>query len=348
MGKKRTPTVKLEIRKLSPYWDDFEHHVEDAKKYGVYYIMISDTDHEVEVPGEGWERFDTDEFLQYWTQDSIWENLVRGGRTIHESVNFERGKDPKEAMGIGKPSWDNVKVGDLFRCVKYTRTGEAWYPGGDREAGHEGITIYSTPGMSGYQFEPGDIYIITDIEPYDKDPRKLEIWAPNIEWGNGPNRIVATPRQLSNRFELLNRAEIEGVEREYPGKIEYWTRGIKESYNFERGKDPKETMKIGKAANPFVIEFMEEEYDEEGRVDKPLPEDHSHVTWMESCDAHETHYVLNNWKQAVDGAYYFYGHYKDTDYTEHLHAPEINDEYVEYNGELYYIPDHKKFWDMVY
>ena len=125
---------------------------------------------------------------------------------------------------------------------------------------------------------------------------------------------------------------------------------VNENISFERGQDPKTSMGIGKAGNPFVIDFMQEEYDADGRVDGPLPEDHSQDTWFESCDNQETIYVLNNWKTAVDGGYYFYGHFKDEseEDSETIHAPEFNDEYVEFEGELYYIPDHSDYWKRVY
>ena len=53
----------------------------------------------------------------------------------------------------------------------------------------------------------------------------------------------------------------------------------------------------------------------------------------------------------VDGSWYFHGNMKDNpdeDDYEMFHAPEFNDEYVEYEGELYYIPDHKEYWDKLY
>jgi len=127
-------------------------------------------------------------------------------------------------------------------------------------------------------------------------------------------------------------------------------RFIYEAQEFKRGKDPKASMEIGKANNPFVIEFMEEESDDNGRVTGPLPKDHNQETWFRECPPQETHYILSNWKTAVDGAYYFYGHMKDLDeeYDEIFHAPEFSDEYVEYQGELYYIPDHKEYWDKIY
>jgi hypothetical protein len=203
--KRRVPTIHLVIRELRPDYNE-RYHVEDANKYGVYYLLLADEDHPVDFPGESWPWFDTDDALQEWTKDKRWEMFVSGSQ-------------------------------------------------------------------------------------------------------------------------------------------------IFESFNFQRGKEPKESMEIGKAANPFVIEFMEEEFDDEGRVTAPLPEDHNQDTWFESCDPQETHHVLANWKDAVDGAYYFYGQMKDNtdpDHLEHFHAPEFNDEYVEYQGQLYYIPDHSEYWNRIY
>ena len=38
---------------------------------------------------------------------------------IYETLNFERGLDPKKAMGIGSDYfWDNMKVGDVLECKR--------------------------------------------------------------------------------------------------------------------------------------------------------------------------------------------------------------------------------------
>jgi len=100
IGKKRYPTVKLELRELSSYWEEVSHHVRDANEYGVYYIVLSDPNHQVEFPGQAWYGFDTDDDLQRWTTDKHWEELITKSG-IYESVNFERGKDPKSSMGLG-------------------------------------------------------------------------------------------------------------------------------------------------------------------------------------------------------------------------------------------------------
>jgi len=124
-----------------------------------------------------------------------------------------------------------------------------------------------------------------------------------------------------------------------------------ENIRFQRGKDPKTSMGIGKATNPFVIEYAEREVDDDGYITGPLPEDHSQDTWYESADAWMTEEVLQNWKEEVDGSWYFGGHYKEDGSSagdELVHAPEINDEWVEYLGDLYYIPDHSEYWSKMY
>ena len=277
-----------------------------------------------------------DRLIKY-TEDEIVKYLRN---RLNESQNFERGQDPKSQLGVGREDIRIIqKIQPFLDKFRFREEAGSVDLEGNRPS--EIVKVWSryhrVLGVSRkFQWfklgkdEEGKYY----FSPYNG----LEKFGPDMDYDLDNWYKNSTWRRYFNQ-PLVNNMPPFNIYRHY------------EAQEFERGKDPKEAMRIGKAANPFVIEFMEEEYDAEGRVDKPLPEDHNQDTWFESCDSQETHHVLKNWKTAVDGAYYFYGQMKDNpdpDHLEHFHAPEINDEFVEYMGELYYIPDHKEYWDKIY
>jgi len=111
----RTPRVKLGLRELLD-WDKNSY-----SKESMFYIVYSHNNHPVDEPGEAWTSFDTDSKLIEWVTDRPWEKLLKKtkiskldrqlGRALRkdkralkkqmkESVNFERGLDPRAAMGL--------------------------------------------------------------------------------------------------------------------------------------------------------------------------------------------------------------------------------------------------------
>ena len=120
---------------------------------------------------------------------------------------------------------------------------------------------------------------------------------------------------------------------------------VYESLNFERGQDPKTSMGIGKVANPIKIISVEEEQYEGGRVmSLDDVEKANENTWGNLIeDEMEIHYLLDNWEDQIDAFYGFWVENTDPENSfdneqEYLHPSELEEEFVEYQGQTYKIP----------
>jgi hypothetical protein len=145
----------------------------------------------------------------------IYENIKN--ESIKESINFQRGQDPKKAMEIGIPTWETLQEGDIIYVPK-------------------GVGIkndrISESHAHGY-FPGGTILKVRELDNASTKEWVLRyIYFSSMEDYNGKNEqdrfgyLAGTPKQFREKFKLLPRS-------------------MNEVQNFERGIDPKEAMEIG-------------------------------------------------------------------------------------------------------
>ena len=125
------------------------------------------------------------------------------------------------------------------------------------------------------------------------------------------------------------------------------TKKTYESISFERGKDPKDAMKIGAVNTLPRIVDMDIEYSDNGIV-------HTHQdyldadenTWSESVgDLYRISDVLEHWEDEADYSMSFWVEYPEDpdDDMEYWHAPEMEGHSFVWQGNIYEIPKTNKF-----
>ena len=206
-------------------------------------------------------------------------------KQVYENIRFERGKDPKRALAVGK--YSNPKV-VLFEEIHEYCENEGW-PGFEKttpieweweEPTFQAISI-PDKGLKWSKVKTYTLYLTENavkcfVEYTDKDgtPDQDEYTVESFKhW----IRILET----NHTKRLIPVTDTSGSMTKIGPSYGYGSfKHIPESVNFERGQDPKTSMGLGKAANPFVIYFAEREVDDDGYVTGPLPEDHSQNTWF--------------------------------------------------------------------
>jgi len=156
-------------------------------------------------------------------------NIYRGwkyhNKKVNESLEFERGKNPKKSMQLGeealKKKWLSLEKGDILRIKKPFFV--------DRENqlvfdGYSLLRYYETSMI---------LKIERDAHEYDD------------------GMVSFTAFHIENNYTSHNDYWIWGSVWDFEEVFEL--NKVNESLHFERGKDPKESMKIGKAANATEI-----------------------------------------------------------------------------------------------
>ena len=173
---------------------------EDKGEYGVHWYVGK-----ADRGSSGIDQFDT---LDKWIK------LFGPPTGIKESVNFERGKDPKRAMKIGGYAYGPVR--DLEWGITDQRFEDVLEK--DPEIiRYKGFTILL------YQGNPPDHWhAVSDIRPVTG-----RIYAKDYHATNGTDRktVIRNMKRWISKYSDLTR--------------------MHESLNFERGKDPRDTMGIG-------------------------------------------------------------------------------------------------------
>lgn len=293
-----------------------------------------------------------DNILNLRYKEDIYNLLKNGGlikffdleeweyTTLQENVNFQRGRNPKRSMTIGHSKIYPEKV--LFEEIHEYIENDGW-PGWEEVTPIEWNwkePTFKATAKRGSGLKKGSEKIYTF---YLTEKEGVVLF---IEY------YIEDVGEDQSEFYIENFSHwIKILESEHTRHMEFNHGPAFESVNFQRGQDPKSSMGIGKAANPFVIVLGEREVDDDGYITEPLPEDHNQDTWFQSQTDDTIEEVLTNWEREIDGSWYFHGYMKDNpdkDDLEMFHAPEFNDEWVEFNGEKYYIPDHKEYWDKIY
>lgn len=145
-------------------------------------------------------------------------------KSVYENINFERGQDPKEALGIGLDQgiydkWSKLMMEKGVGSVNIE----------DAAGGNYYLVIWVTqfPGAAGVAYDKAHKY----FDEYLEDGYSM------------------------NQSEIHMKIKPE-FERNFIGayNLRYsdWPI-VKESLDFERGQDPKRSMKIGKAAEEDMI-----------------------------------------------------------------------------------------------
>jgi hypothetical protein len=112
---------------------------------------------------------------------------------VRESISFQRGKDPKEVLGIGTKTWEKLKIGNVL----YTKE--------NANISHRGYINYRSDYSS---MNVGDIMVIENIE---KDLKKWIICG-HVYWGMyafinkryGQHLcIIASLNVLKRKFDII-------------------------------------------------------------------------------------------------------------------------------------------------
>ena len=152
-----------------------------------------------------------------------------------EAQEFERGQDPIKSMDLGVPTWETLKKGDVIECTKFVRAVPVWKKHRDGRFDNQMIDtrLYSESAIwsDASYFREGKYYIVIEDPQWIGKKLRLDCIQSEFPDSKYENTIIATPRQLSNRFRILSKNEVRKL--------------MNESLEFERGKDPKETLGIG-------------------------------------------------------------------------------------------------------
>ena len=152
---------------------------------------------------------------------------------VRENINFERGLDPKQSMDIGfLHKWINLKKGDLFKIKRDFTTGS------DNRL--DDTKHYNT-------FLKGDYLIINDPgQQYEDNNIGFTAFIIyKFRSGGGTDRV----KSHDDKF-------LWGTPLQFEGRLEKVSK-IGESQNFERGIDPKDSMKIGRVGERDIKKILD-------------------------------------------------------------------------------------------
>ena len=143
------------------------------------------------------------------------------GSRFNEALDFERGQEPKKAMRIGVSTWENLKPGDILQATKQIETTS--YGKIISKWSQSGEVIWNTYYIQIEEIEQRGNELI--IYYYLSDSIEKLFSKQYVNYGL--HTIIGTIRQLKNNFNLIQ------------------PKDLKESLDFERGKNPIKTMGIG-------------------------------------------------------------------------------------------------------
>lgn len=257
------PDIKKFFTELRKYYncdcEDFPWNcfflLEDDKKIGLcykygdnewYYAMFENITHiyQGSLRPRNSQRFSKD-FCIFLEKEGIFEETAMKNYDFHvnlkESYRFERNVDPKRAMNIGALTWDKLKPGDVLKVKKpvlISRITYSLFPSDDdlpkatyivNNKGEKSITSVKYFIIQYIQYlKNNEISIGCTIAP---DKNSME----NIR-----ESIIKNWRhQALVTYEGTFKKEIwKSWFKIYPREQ------LKESYHFERGKEPKEVLEI--------------------------------------------------------------------------------------------------------
>jgi hypothetical protein len=134
---------------------------------------------------------------------------------VRENINFERGMEPKQSMDLGLVAkWMSIKKDDILEIKRdFTTNSQNEIDDDSRYNIFKEGNFFGVE-MSAQKYDDGCI----GFTGYTDD---------GVVRSSDDIFIWGTPLQIDQRFEIIHQ-------------------GIQESINFERGIDPKDSMKIGR------------------------------------------------------------------------------------------------------
>ena len=155
---------------------------------------------------------------------------------VNENIRFERSKDPKRSLGLGPKSPEFIKSID-WGIVHNSNLDRIFDE--SRHRNHE-VIFYNDIPVLVYE-QPKDLAGYSHERPWIAFPTQL-----------GPDRMAhAEP--------IARSTTREGAIRNIKKQIRYYL-SKNESVNFERGKDPKESMGIGRKISLELPTYVEPGY----------------------------------------------------------------------------------------
>jgi hypothetical protein len=176
-----------------------------------------------------------DETFLYYPIKPEYEDLFKGmnlhWRSLDESISFERGKDPKTVMGIG----DRGVLLNAFAEID-RRKDDIW--------GLESFTLRKDSVSINSRYRTEGITWVNDLL---KDLGIRHFFERKVEKGQHADGVVFDLTFKPQYMGMINPQDEWGIEYNIYRGWETWRRAedFNESARFERGKDPKESMKVG-------------------------------------------------------------------------------------------------------
>ena len=295
---------------------------------------------------------------EYKGQKTTNLNYVKFPKPITESLDFERGKDPKQIMGIGK-------IEEIRNWLEiFNLDGRAEIIPTDR-----GYEVVVNGGITFSHFGPNpDVPDLPTTFPMDTLKILGSFYMDRSAFTNLPRALQVTGNldlsyyqgeELPEELEVGKILDIENTKHNlvipntaivgeyvrtsrYGGKVEMpkhiIRKRLQESVNFQRGEDPHKALRIGKYSKsiPEIVSADIEIMPEPGNQDS---------YYYESLDHYEVLDVLNNWEIYVkDDNYSFWVIEEEGPYDPVIDQPDywlwkdLEGITVKYADELYDIP----------
>jgi hypothetical protein len=178
---------------------------------------------------------------------------------IHEALDFERGKEPKESMGVGRVRRGKFKerfeednredFKEAFHHLAKNLDQSRWTIGEASTDRYFMISVKRKPKKGTYD----EFVIIAPKEADENDKKYLETigylyststsWRMTTLWTND-DPYITWVEMAEKLLEIMN-SNPKLPKTEFFKRPAEWEDRFNESMNFERGVDPKDSMKLG-------------------------------------------------------------------------------------------------------
>jgi hypothetical protein len=283
--------------------------------------------------------------------------MIMRAKKIYESLDFERGKDPKDVMNLGKIR----EIKDWLEIFRLDGRSEIIPT-------NRGYEVVVSGGITFSKFGPNEEYPDTpttfpmdtlkiigsfymDRSAFTNLPRVLQVTGNlDLSYYQGeelPEELEVgcnlDIEHVKNNLVIPNTAIVGGYVRtnRYGGKVEVpkhiIRRRLQESVNFQRGEEPHKSLRIGKYSKsiPEIVSVDIEIMPEPGNQD---------TYYSESIDHDEVVSLLDNWEEYVKADNYGFWVVEEGPYDAENEMPDywlwkdLEGMTVKYADELYDIP----------
>lgn len=232
---------------------------------------------------------------------------------VYESISFERGRDPKDALDIG-----NKKARAKNQIREFAE--ETGWEYAETPRGVQILTIplkievnHNLSSAGGYlgSFIADHLrYKISWVEDWEHIPLSLR----KVYMRDGKETKQNLMGRMENASEVIKR-----IKSSY--KKELKKVGISESAEFKRAEDPKRTLELGPDG-----EILNAGYYRINQSSRP-----------QKLTDNETVLLLNNWKEQISDDYIFLVKDRDGDHIIMLPEDLVGKSFI-YKGGIYRIP----------